>query len=532
MVNREEFVLSNEKIFEISSKCYSFYKDSFNPKRQYGENVVTLNFEEILIQLQSAYGKEAKCTVLYRKSIFGAKVTFIVKGAEINPFALENEELSYSRHILQACDVVPDYRYNRDSDTNEITVELQQKPIKNKMLISILLAVVLAVICRLLLGHLSADTLGMLKESIINPVFSKLTAVITGVATFLVFFSVITGITGVGNSVALGNMGSKLLKAAGVTYFFTAVVLSTTSCILYQVSTISSSGNNVVKDLVQLVLDMIPSNLLECFVLDNDLQVVVLAVFVGLVLLIMGEKVSQLNEMIFTLSEVINVMMATICKALPVVVFFGILNMLLGDVSEVIRVYKVALIFAISSVLIICFLFIKLKLTIKVSLMELFKMQWPTTLINLATSSQVAAMPESIKCCKEKFKIDSNFVDFSLPLCVVTYMPCGAAFLGALVYGMADITGVPVDITFVIKLAVMSVIVAIAAPPIPGSAFAVMPIMMAGCGVPDTYYFVAIVLGTILGYFLPALNGYCMQLEVLYAAHKLNLVGKENIEGC
>lgn len=530
MVNREEFVFSNEKISEISSKCCNFYKGSFNPKRQYGEAVVTLNFEEILIQLKNAYGEEAKCTVLYRKSIWGAKVVFAVKGTEINPFALKNEELSYSRQILQAYDVLPAYRYNRNSGTNEITIELLQKPIKNKMLISIFAAVVLAVICRLLLGYLSAEMLELLKGSIITPVFSKFTAVITGVATFLVFFSVITGIIGVGNSVALGNMGGRLLKAAGVTYFFTAVVLSATSCIFYKVSNISASGNNVVKELVQLLLDMIPNNLLQCFVVDNDLQVVVLAVFVGVVLLIMGEKASKLNEMIFTVSEVVNAMMTIICKALPAVVFFGILNMLLGDVSEVIRVYKVALIFVISSVLIICFLFVKLKLTIKISLKELFKMQWATTLINLATSSQVAAMPESMKCCKEKFKIDSNFVDFSLPLCIVTYMPCGAAFLGAVVYGMADITGVPIDATFVIKLAIMAVIVAIAAPPIPGSAFAVMPIMMAGCGVPDTYYSVAIVLGTILGYFLPALNGYCMQLEVLYTAHKLNLVGKENMK--
>ena len=153
-------------------------------------------------------------------------------------------------------------------------------------------------------------------------------------------------------------------------------------------------------------------------------------------------------------------------------------------------------------------------------------MQWPTTLINLTTSSQVAALPENLKCCKEKFRIDPNFVDFSLPLCTVTYMPCGAAFLGAVVYGMADLSGVPIDITFVIKLAIMAVVVAIAAPPIPGSVFAVMPVMMAGCGVPDTYYSVAIVLGTLLGYFLPVLNGYCMQLEVLRTAHKFDLVRK------
>lgn len=522
----KEFVLSNIKISEISAKCYDFYKNSINAKRQYSEARVILSVEETLIQLQSAYGDEAECRVFYKSTILGTKVVFVVPGNRIDPFISKNEELFYSRQILQSYGMSPSYRYNSNINANEITISFIQKPIKNKMLLGILAAVALAIAARLLLSFLPAETMLTIQEGIVNPVFSKVTAVITGVATFLVFFSVITGITGVGNSATLGNMGGKLLKAAGITYLFTAVVMSVVSCMLYQVSTISASGSNVVKDLVQLVLDMIPSNLLECFVRDNDLQVIILAIFVGVVLLIMGDKVSKLNEMINTISDVINKMMAIICKALPVVVFFGILNMLMGDVSELVRVYKVAVILVVSSALIICFLIIRLKTATKVSIAELFKMQWPTTLINLTTSSQVAALPENLKCCKEKFKIDPNFVDFSLPLCTVAYMPCGAAFLGAVVYGMADLSGVPIDITFVIKLAIMAVVVAIAAPPIPGSAFAVMPIMMAGCGVPDTYYSVAIVLGTLLGYFLPALNGYCMQLEILRTAHKLDLVGK------
>ena len=156
-------------------------------------------------------------------------------------------------------------------------------------------------------------------------------------------------------------------------------------------------------------------------------------------------------------------------------------------------------------------------------------MQWPTALINLATSSQVSALQENIKCCKEKFGIDSNLVDFSIPLCLVAYMPCGATFLGATVYGLGDLSNIPIDGSFIFKIAFLAVVIAIAAPPIPGSAFAVMPIMMAGCGVPDTYYSLAIVLGTVLGYFTPMLNGYCMQLELLIVSTKLNMIDKSKL---
>lgn len=523
-----EFILSNEKISEISEKCTDFYRNVIPKKRQLPLGRVTLSIEELLIQLQSSYGKNASCILTFKESIFGSKILFTVPGVRINPFSIENDDLIYSRQILTSFAGAPDYRYNSDRGTNEITFELIKKPIKNKMLISIFAALILAIVFRMLLGLLPAETMEFLKDGIVAPIFSKITAVITGVATFLVFFSVITGITGVGSSATLGAMSSKLIKSCGISYLFAGIVMSAISCLLYPITSTPSSGSNVVKDLLQLVLDMIPSNLLDCFVQDNDLQVIILAIFIGSVLLLMGDKARSLNEIIITLSDVINKMMAIICKTLPAVVFFGILNMLMGDISGIIRVYKVAIIYVISSVLIISFLFLKLRLVTKTSPAKLFKDQWSTTLINLTTSSQVAALPESFKCCKEKWKIDPHFVDFSLPLCVVTYMPCGASFLGAVVYGMADLSGVPIDVSFIIKLGIMAIIVAIAAPPIPGSAFAVMPIMMAGCGVPDTYYSVAIVLGTILGYFLPALNGFCMQLEVLYTAHRLDIVNKSH----
>ena len=51
-----------------------------------------------------------------------------------------------------------------------------------------------------------------------------------------------------------------------------------------------------------------------------------------------------------------------------------------------------------------------------------------------STSSQVTALPESMKCCKERWKIDERFTDFALPLGIVVYMPNGAILLGSTVW--------------------------------------------------------------------------------------------------
>ena len=83
------------------------------------------------------------------------------------------------------------------------------------------------------------------------------------------------------------------------------------------------------------------------------------------------------------------------------------------------------------------------------------------------------------------------------------------------------------DVTTLVKLALVSIIVAIAAPPIPGSAFAVLPILFSACGTDASMMPLAIVVGSTVGYLLPAMNGYCLQQELLMTACKTGNISPE-----
>lgn len=123
--------------------------------------------------------------------------------------------------------------------------------------------------------------------------------------------------------------------------------------------------------------------------------------------------------------------------------------------------------------------------------------------------------------------MDGKFTDFSLPLGIVVYMPNGAIMLGSIVWVLTDMSLGAVDLVMLIRIALVAVIVAIAAPPIPGSAFAVMPIMFSVCGTDLSMMPLAVIVGSTVGYLLPAMNGYCLQLELLMTAWKSNMVDKE-----
>ena len=115
-------------------------------------------------------------------------------------------------------------------------------------------------------------------------------------------------------------------------------------------------------------------------------------------------------------------------------------------------------------------------------------------------------------------RLDGKLVDFAFPLGMIMYMPSGVAVLAFILWWiMCSAAGMPIPIEAVVKLLVLCIILAIAAPPIPGSAILMIPIIFSSMGIAQDYISIAI----ILGYLTPAFHGYCLQLELLMLGRKL-----------
>ena len=109
---------------------------------------------------------------------------------------------------------------------------------------------------------------------------------------------------------------------------------------------------------------------------------------------------------------------------------------------------------------------------------------------------------------------------------IVVYMPNGAILLGSTVWVLTYMSLGGVSPLTLVRLVFVAVIVAIAAPPIPGSAVAVLPILFSATGTDLLMMPVAVIIASTIGYLLPAANGYCLQLEILMSAWKSGVVKK------
>lgn len=526
---KREAILTNEVIAEWSQEVAEEYLKQAG-KRAIVETKIRLAVEELLIKFRCFYGTETPCRIVGRKR-FG-QLTFELRqeGPQIDPVAQPEDELQFAYDILSRLDVRPRYSYIARRHMNFVTLPAELGPVKNQMLFLMLSALVLAVVSCLALSSFAPNAAEIIYTGITLPVFNKLTAVIAALATPLVFLAVITGITGLDDAASFGRIGKRVCGAMGIAYLLAAVALALAALLSYPISSGADSSGGVLAQTVQLVLDIVPDNLLYPFTIDNDLQVIALAIFMGVVMLILGNQLRGLNAIIREASTLINRMMAVVCKLLPLVVFLGIFNLMYSsDPREFVSVGRVFILFAVCCAVLIAISVVRTRILTGIPFGLIFRKTLPTLMINLTTSSQVAALPENMHCCKDKFGIDEKLTDFALPLGVVVYMPCGAVFIGLTVLSLASVTGTVLTGSVFARVVIVSVILAIAAPPIPGSVFAVMPIMFTACGVPESVYPLAILLGTILGYLLPALNGFLLQLELLRVAIKLDQIDMDKL---
>lgn len=425
-------------------------------------------------------------------------------------------------NILDYLGLSPRKRYLFGKNTVSFNVSIEKR---NKSITNMIIAVLLAIVIGVIFLNLPDNVRTAADADVLSPLFTKLIAIMSAIATPMIFFAVVLGIIGLEYVTVIGKIGKKLLEKMMLTYIFVSCFAVGVSILAFSFIEGGGSQTNGLKDLTKLILDIVPSNLFEPFTTDNHLQVITLAVFTGVILVLLGDASAKIKSAIEQVSALVNKMMSTVCKLLPLIVFLGVLEIIIEKKWAQMSTIWITIVsfFAICGV-VLAFVSLRTVHATKVPIRTLIKKQRASLLINLTTSSQVAAFPDSVDCCKHRYGISSKLVDFALPIEMVAYMPCGAVMLSLIGFTLASIYGTQISLLWIIKCIILVIIIAISAPPVPGSGFVVISILMSGLGISAEGLPIAIMIITLCGYFLPLFNGYLMQLELLMVAHKENQV--------
>jgi Na+/H+-dicarboxylate symporter len=346
----------------------------------------------------------------------------------------------------------------------------------------------------------------------------------------MIFLSVAWGIYGIGDVETLGTIGRTMMLS-----FLKYVFLATAGCVVFFPvlgNSFTSSSNQVsqIKAILEMILGIFPSTVVEPFSTGNTLQIIFLAVVIGIALLYMQRQTREIAIAIGQINALVNFLMSLISRLVPFVIFMVMVSLIWsGDLSVITSVWKFMGTFLIALLGIAAAYLLITSAYQKVSPSVLIRKSLPTFLVALTSASSAAAFGTNVETCEKRYGIDPSVVSFGVPLGIVVHKPTTAAYNLILVMYFASVYHVQCTPAWLLLAVFICVVVAVSAPPIPGGGAAAYTILFLQLGIPDEALAVALTLDIISDFLMTSFDMFTLQMALINISSKMNRIDKNTL---
>ena len=237
---------------------------------------------------------------------------------------------------------------------------------------------------------------------------------------------------------------------------------------------------------MQVIVNIFPSNLLQPMVSSDMLPVIVIAIFLGAGVLATGEKGQKIAELINCMEEVIMKIMMMIIQFTPIGVFCTIVPVVEANGTKTILSLATQLI-----ILYVTFygfaLFIyggSVKILGKTSPVKFFKAIMPAALNAFGTCSSSATIPISKQCVEEELGVSNKITSITIPLGATVNMDAVSILMSFMIMFFANACGINVSISMMVIILLANVLLSVGTPGIPGGAIASFAALATMAGLP------------------------------------------------
>ncbi len=462
-----------------------------------------LLMEEMFFRLKKGMEADDSFSVkLTLRRIWGeTSLRMEVKGNEYNPIPEvteqeddEGEDEAYRLAILKTNR--PKFSYVRKNGINIVTIKIHSLDSTKKQLIYTVTALVLGVICGICMQtFLDSAVISAVNDSFITHVRNLFLNALHMMMAPVTFFAIIAGVTNISDAALIGKLGGRMVVVSLFMQVLIALfglglglLLFTGDLTYIQAGIAASTESAPVRNvsLIDMLLDIIPRNLVDPFKGDNILQVMFLAIFFGLIINNMGEKSKGAVECIDFVFRFVIAVLKVIVKAIPLIVFLSMASLLASTgIDSLIALSSLfgGLIIGILIVWIVGALTILL--FGKISPIPAARKIAGLSPLVFTVSSSHARLPFVLKFCAEKLGIDGKLAAFSIPVGVQLNKAGNCIFFSLVTLMLMQVYNIDMPISLFITLWISVFIMAIAKPPIPCGGIICIAYLFTVVGVPS-----------------------------------------------
>lgn len=346
---------------------------------------------------------------------------------------------------------------------------------------------------KIFIGFISGMLFGLIAPEwgvAIKPIGDAFIRAIQMLIIPIVFFSVSAGIANMGDVAQLKRVGGKTLVIYTMMTMLAGLVGLVVANLLQPGVGFTGNGSSVtqpgeVPTIGQFLLGMIPSNIFDAMAKGSVVQIILIAVLVGVALVFLGDRASGIKALCTQASTLILKILDMVMAVSPYGIFalmaYSMGNYgldIFNQVGQFILADYVGLlvVLLLTSTLVVAYT--------KINPLYLLKKIAKVWMVTLSTTSSAATLPMSMHVTKEDFKVPGWITSFMLPLGATINLTGAAVYLSVLVVFAAGFYGVELSISQMVNVVMVGTLLSMAAPGIPGGGIVMGTLMLQLMGLP------------------------------------------------
>ena len=523
-MKEKEYLLNADGVDEISAELQKVLTGQGMERREALR--IRLTIEELLLRVMD-HNKDAPVTAtLSVRKRFGTRTLFLKYGGpSFDPSDIEKEG-AWSSRILQNIGLDPTWSWRRGENCIQLQISGRKKM---SQLAAILLAIVLASVLGAMGRFIPAETATALTDLLLTPIFEAFLGLLTTFAGLMIFLTVSSGVFGIGDTGSLNRVGRTMFPHfLGGVFIVSAASVVLLRPFLSLQSQGGGEGSSQLKEISEMLFNILPKNLIQPFLEGNAMQIVVLAVFTGIVLLLLGEQTRRVSRFVEECCLLVQTMLRIVCKLIPVFVFVSLLRLIWSGAAGILAgMWKPVLMTVVMNLLVSAVLLLLGSIRAKVSPLTVLRKVIPPTVVAFSTSSCMAAYPSAMSAAEHRLGVQRRLLDFGFPIGVVIYMPSVAVIFASLSLYLAELYQVEVNLSWLVMATLVCAILAMAVPPVPGAMLTCYGILLAQLGIPAEGLLLASALDIVMDFLSAGFIILQLTLEMLHQGAALEMLDRE-----
>ena len=476
--------------------------------------------------MRDRFGEEVDVTLSMGGWLGRPFIQLSMEGEVFNPLSKREVDLDdWSGTLLTAVGLYPQYSYSRGRNILRLNLPGSKVNPGIKILVAVAVGMALGGI---LMAVLSSSQQAALTDVVLEPLYELWIRILSVMSGPVIFFMVLTTVLNTGGIEEEGGSSSRVVTR----YFLISMVVglaAIVSCWFMRgnITTGQTLGVDA-KDYLDGIFHLVPEDAFSPIIEANTPQILLLAFVLGNGIVMLGSRVEGLKTLVRQINMIGLLMTDWISRCVPYITAGLICYEILLHWTVILRNLWIVILISliVSLVCMTCYLiYVGKNKGVKLELL-MWKL-WPSFKMAVRSGGLDEGYGETEADCIGKLGIEKHYTQISLPHGLVLFMPINV--VGTLILTIYAALQFDVGISYgwLFIALLLSVIMFVATPPVPGANLLAYIMIFDLLGVPDMVLVDAMIFEVLFGIFASAGNQTMLQLDLLMQSDKIGLLDRD-----